>query len=90
MDNVDELVEWVAEQINKIPQDGYKYSKDCAIQILSHPDLTLIDRGSGRNTPPRGSTVCANCWISTQNDMLTAGFEKVILLAEALKGKDGD
>ena len=95
IDKVKELVGWVAEILRKNikassfdSRDTHIYGIDeSAKQILSHPDLALIDGEKGRNTPQRGTHVCANCWISTQNDMLIAGFEKVIPLASTIKEK---
>lgn len=90
---VDELVEWAAEQINKIPQDGYKYGKDCAKQILSHKDLALIDKDiefprSMRECSPK----CDQCrfWYSQAlRDMVERNFNhSIIPLTEAIKESD--
>ena len=79
MDKVDELVELVAEIIED-ERYGYDY-KDTAKQILSHPDLALIDREEtlGHPVNTRSCDECAKARVRK------FGYEKVIPLAERLK-----
>ena len=103
---VEELVEWVAEQIKPLAKNyvlGYihnlnelepelKKALDCyTAQILSHPDLALIDDDQSY---PDMYFWCPDCKKTQVNHMcnIVEGerWRKVIPLAEALKGANND
>ncbi len=73
MNKVDELVEWVAMEIYHAENEGRLPDyKELAKQILSHPDLALIDRNAKPVVMPSGRL----SWKT---------FYHIIPLAEALK-----
>jgi len=82
---VDELVEWVAREIFSICCPGYEFHDEemyrgFAKQILSHPDLALIDKTAQFIKTDEG-----NGYYLTSEPM---HLLPVIPLAEALKEKN--
>ena len=101
MDRVEELIEWVAntlmpyakqleEEFGSGNMDNvFKLSRELAKQILSHPDLALIDR---ERTPPvtfpeKLDADYIKAWEQGANDLTRGGWLPVIPLAEAIKEK---
>ena len=60
-------------QLQKTVRDEWKTK---ARRLLSLPELAILD--SDQNLPQRGINVCANCWITSQQDMLSANFKRII------------
>ncbi len=89
-DKVTELAEWVAKTI--LEADIYRRPlptsnwQDVAKQILSHPDLALIDRGKELPLPRSPISIDPHPdYYVAQQDMLGENYKPVIPLAEALK-----
>ncbi len=104
MTTVNELIEWAAQIIGEDydERDWVNYSnsvkemfRKIAKQILSHPDLTLIDRE--KSLPTMDCSDCeasegcepndcveADGYCKAQGDFKQANYEPVIPLAEAI------
>jgi len=97
VNKVDELVEWVARVIYEEPQAisyfnwetaqerDKQYYRRKAKQILSHPDLALIDR---ENDLPEVAYHSSN-WCLIPRRFIKSHIEAVIPLAGAIKGVVG-
>jgi len=78
MNEVDKLVEWATEIVRVWENSSGVTYKELAEQILSHPDLALIDRGKITNKK-RDDCLMYYCPLPDE------GWKPVIPLAEALK-----
>lgn len=83
---VNELVEWVADEIllsGKVTVVDYESCMSLAKQILSHPDLALIDEE--QSIPEERKPSYSPDIDKGQLSLIHNGWKKVIPLAEAIK-----
>ena len=86
MKEIDELVEWVADKIESIDILSDQPVQECAREILSQPDLALIDRTKGLPNYITWDFDKGRLIAKVRQDYVKAGFtHSVIPLADALK-----
>jgi hypothetical protein len=85
---IEKLAEWQQKQSEfssleweKLSNSSQEHYRNKARQLLADMKGDKIGLAVVKweaEVPKRAGCVCANCWITTQNDMLNAGFVKEV------------